>query len=122
LTPAEQRLPYADRALDRGRGSLPPGIYELRIAARKRRDTGRRRLRLEPPLSLCVRAPELNYEGGPYETLVWATDLRTGAPVAQAPVSLYANNSGAYVYQADTGVTDADGFTSSATTRPIWSR
>lgn len=91
--------------------ALPPGIYELRIAAPEapeipvREDYNwNRRYRF-------VRARvNLMFKQGVYETLVWATDLATGAPVAQAPVSWYAYGAGSDVHLLDiNSVTDADG-------------
>ena len=88
--------------------ALPPGIYELHIAApevpeEKEDYSWNRHYRF-------VRSRmNLIMKHGPHETLVWATDLATGAPVPGTPVTIYKNSENGYAYRTDTGVTDADG-------------
>lgn len=88
--------------------ALPPGIYELHIAAPEVPEE-------EEPTWNChyrfVRSRmNLIFKQGAYEALAWATDLATGAPVAQLPVSWYAYGEGSDIHLLDiNGVTDADG-------------
>ncbi len=82
---------------------LPPGIYYLEMSAPEvlawDRDA-------EPDTYIFIRSRlNLMLKQTHTETLIWATDLATGAPVADAPVRIYTSTITATIE----GATDADG-------------
>jgi uncharacterized protein YfaS (alpha-2-macroglobulin family) len=93
------RLPLTED----GKQPLPPGLYYLELSApeiqAKNRDyRPSRYMFVKSQLSLV-----LKQTGS--EALVWATDLASGQPVAELPVTLYKQTS----QIGKPGVTDADG-------------
>lgn len=65
--------------------ALPPGVYALTLEAPEpngeRLQTGRH--------TLVVATANLTFKQGGDELLIWATDVQTGEPVADAPIVLY---------------------------------
>ncbi len=95
----EARYQRIDLAEDKG--PLPPGLYFLEISAPETR-----RLGWSPTRHiLVVTRTHLTLKLAPREVLVWATDLATGKPVPNLPVTVY-GKSGTVTAR---GTTDADG-------------
>lgn len=74
------RLPLASE----GGGQLPPGVYALRVEAPE----------LTEPMYqvILVSGANLTLKTATNEALVWATDLQSGQPLANYPISLYDRN------------------------------
>jgi uncharacterized protein YfaS (alpha-2-macroglobulin family) len=64
---------------------LAPGLYYLRLSPQQQNIYG-------GPFILVVSNLQLTLKISPTEALVWAVDLRSSAPVANAPVSVYDEN------------------------------
>ncbi|KAF0107556.1 MAG: hypothetical protein FD146_1590 [Anaerolineaceae bacterium] len=84
--------------LPQGGGPLTPGIYHLTASAPESDSRPARDFLVASNVNLTLKT-------GATDALVWAVDLRTGAPVANAPVRLY-HADGTLVAS---GVTDAQG-------------
>ncbi len=82
-------------------GALPPGIYFLRVSSPETEQRGYQGL----SHFLIVGSANLTLKTSIDSALVWATDVNTGAPIADAPITLYDQN---YSVIAQ-GTTDADG-------------
>ncbi len=90
--------------LDEGIGgsdALPPGVYFLRVSAPETSQAG-----YNPQQHfLMVSTASLTVKSSLDSVLVWATDVNTGEPIADAPITIYDANQG----NVGEGVTDADG-------------
>ena len=84
-----------------GDEALAPGIYLLDVDAPEmaQLDTRPRKH------FLMVSTAALTVKSSINEVLVWATDVQTGAPIANEPISIFEEGRG----QVANGVTDADG-------------
>lgn len=81
--------------------SLAPGLYLLDVSAPETTETG-----FSPRKHfLMVSTAVVTIKSAPTEVLVWATDVQTGQPIANAPVTIYERGRG----QVANGVTDASG-------------
>ncbi len=82
-------------------GGLPPGIYALVADAPELAGDNR------PPLQhlLVVGTANLTMKVSVDSALIWATDVNTGEPIANAPITLYDAELG----EVATGTTDVDG-------------
>jgi len=78
---------YARIDLVEGGGLLEPGLYLLRVDSPQLPEE--RRYRWNRLHVLVVSAFNLTLKYGPYDALVWATDLAGGAPVEALDVQLY---------------------------------
>ncbi len=65
---------------------------------------------------LAVGTANLTLKTSPNETLVWVTDLKSGQPIADAPITLYNETYGQTPAVIATGKTDASGLFRTATT------
>jgi hypothetical protein len=83
-----------------GTDALAPGAYILRITAPEIGITGN-----DVRHFVMVSTANLTMKATINEVLIWATDVQTGAPIPNAPISLYTRGSA----EAIAGVTDADG-------------
>ncbi len=82
-------------------GQLKPGLYYLEVTSPEFRRDGQ-----QPFKTLVVVATaNLTIKTSPDETLVWATDLKTGQPVPNAQITLYNRNKQVVA----SGATDASG-------------
>jgi hypothetical protein len=79
------------------RGGLQPGLYYLRLFA-----SG---MDYQPTALLVVSDVQLTFKIGSTDTLVWATRISDGTPLAGAPVTVYDE----YGTPIASGETDADG-------------
>ena len=86
---------------------LPPGLYLMRFNLPKDGST-------PGPLLIVVSNVQLTLKTSATEALVWAVDLRTNAPLPNAPVTLY-DEAG---QSLATGQTDAQGIFRSAISTP----
>jgi uncharacterized protein YfaS (alpha-2-macroglobulin family) len=67
--------------------SLTPGLYHLTLSAPQSMQSGENG---QSKVFLVASNVNLTFKIGSSDALVWAMDLRTGSPVANAPVSIYA--------------------------------
>ena len=84
-----------------GEASLAPGIYLLDVGAPEIEATGFQ----AREHFVMVSTAALTVKSSSNDVLVWATDVQTGNPVANAPLSIFEDGRG----QVANGVTDADG-------------
>jgi hypothetical protein len=82
-------------------GALPPGIYFLSASTPETAEIGYNPLRH----FLIVGTANLVFKNSVDSALLWVTDVNSGQPIANAPISIYDND---YVLVAQ-GATDADG-------------
>lgn len=98
LTIAANRAQPVDIPLSLGSGSLRPGLYYVRFDLQSDR--------IYPgPFLLVVSNIHLTFKMSATDALVWVVDLRDGRPLAEAPISIYAED-GAVLAQ---GRTDENG-------------
>lgn len=84
-----------------GQNALAPGVYMLSISAPEMlREGGQPAKHF-----VMVSTASLTMKSSPNEVLFWATDLQTGEPIADAPVTLSIREGG----QVGSGTTDAAG-------------
>ncbi len=83
-----------------GSDALPPGMYRLSASSPETISFNAMQHHL-----LFVSNTVLTVKAGPDELLVWATDVNSGLPVADAPITIYDAKLG----DVASGVTDADG-------------
>jgi alpha-2-macroglobulin len=84
-----------------GAEALQPGAYMLRVSSPETLA-----LNYQPIQHfLMVSTASLTVKSAPTEVLVWATDVQTGEPIANAPLTVYERGRGQFA----TAVTDADG-------------
>ena len=84
-----------------GAESLAPGIYLLDVDAPEIDQAG-----FQPRSHfVMVATAAINVKSSPNEVLAWVTDVQTGAPIANASLSIFERGRG----QVASGVTDADG-------------
>ena len=84
-----------------GSESLAPGAYLLTMTAPETEAIGYN----EQKHFLMVATANLTLKAAPREVLIWATNVQTGEPIANAPVTLLERNGG----EVGTATTDADG-------------
>ncbi|MBI5669953.1 MAG: Ig-like domain-containing protein [Chloroflexi bacterium] len=82
-------------------GALPPGVYLLEVSSPEGNNGATQ------SHFMIVGTANLTLKYAVDNVLVWATDVQTGAPIANAPITLYDKNGGAL----GQGSTDADGLT-----------
>jgi hypothetical protein len=92
-------------------GTLPPGLYVVSLTSPQLTIAYQNYKQVE---LLAVGTANLTLKTSPTEALVWATDLKTGLPIPNAPITLY----GMRQYNTPpvvlaTGKTDANGLFSS---------
>ncbi len=92
-----------------GSGALPPGVYFLRVSAPEFIDNGyspRQHMLVVATANLTLKA---TLDG----VLVWATDVQSGQPLANVPITVYqtadSSSSRGEWEVGGSGVTDADG-------------
>ncbi len=83
-------------------GKLPPGLYYFDISSP---ETSRLNNDYHIAQLLAVSTANVTLKIAPRELLVWVTDLKSGQPVPNAPITIYDQNSQVVF----TGKTDADG-------------
>lgn len=84
-----------------GSQALPPGVYFLRVSGLETSQAG-----YSPQTHfLMVSTANLVVKSSINSVLVWATDVRSGEPIANAPITVYDANRGV----VGSGVTNADG-------------
>ncbi|MBZ0300262.1 MAG: Ig-like domain-containing protein, partial [Anaerolineae bacterium] len=84
-----------------GNEALAPGVYMLRVNSPETQHEGQDARKH----FLMVSTASLTVKSSPHEVLIWATELRNGQPIPNAPITLYTRDQG----QVASGVTDADG-------------
>lgn len=90
--------------LDQNQQTLLPGIYYLRLNFDQSQEPGLANIYPGPYL-VVVSNTQLTFKLSPTDALVWAVDLRTGSPLPNAALTLYAED-GAPIAS---GQTDAQG-------------
>ncbi|MBL8157181.1 MAG: hypothetical protein JNM70_23615, partial [Anaerolineae bacterium] len=84
-------------------GGLAPGVYLLRVSAPEQAAMGAG----PTPHVLVVGTANLTMKSTVDSLLIWATDVQSGLPLANQPISVYA--AGSRDTPIATGMTDADG-------------
>lgn len=100
---SSERMSAAELPLSQAGDPRPPGLYFLRF--RFPEDTSGVGGIYNGPYLLAVSNLQLTFKTGPADALIWAVDLRSGAPAADAPITIF-NEAGEPLAQ---GLTDADG-------------
>lgn len=101
--PANVERLRALEMVDEAGAQLPPGIYYLEMSAPEALARDRN---AEPDSYIFIRSRlNLMLKQTHTETMIWATDLATGAPVADVPVRIYTST----ITAAIAGATDTDG-------------
>jgi len=86
-------------------GVLAPGLYYIRVEAPELRGTSDFQYRGRQNIVLAVSTASLTVKQTANSILVWATDLKTGQPIANARIDLWEN----YILPLGAGKTDASG-------------
>ena len=106
VTGQPNRFAYTAIDLAEGGGALAPGAYLLEISSPDAPDTYYRQR-----VVLVVSELNLALKSEPAGALVWATDMKTGQPVANLPLRVYRSRYGQQweVVEVGSGVTGPDG-------------
>ncbi len=89
-------------------GVLPPGLYWARVSSPELSKAYNSPYHQD--FQLAVATLNLTFKLAPKEALIWATDLKSGQPAADAPITIYRYDySGQPTKVIATGATDANG-------------